>query len=128
MIKHSLNSLPVEITLFINSIHHFFKNSPQRKAKLKNIQIENGWPTLSLKPYIKTRWLSLGDSLKRLILIWESLTALMSSINGSSQGLRNIEDSGSSESDDAKFGDEVTSGKKELQRNGAIVERCFFEA
>jgi len=76
VLKNALKQLPTEIPDFITSIHKHFK-SPQRKALLKKIQRENGMKELYLKNYCKTRWLSLGESLTRLIKIWDSLVIYM---------------------------------------------------
>ena len=76
VLKNSLTVLPPHIMKFILKIHQHFK-SPQRKALLRKIQRENNYKELLLKSYIKTRWLSLGDSLKRLIEIWGSLIHYM---------------------------------------------------
>jgi len=71
-VSNALDCLPEEIMTFITSIHSHFM-SPQRVAFLKKIQYENGKPIKKLKKYVKTRWLSLGISLDRLIEIWDSL-------------------------------------------------------
>lgn len=69
---HSLNSIPDELMNFIDGIHNHFV-SPQRVSYLHNIQSEREFPMLSPKHYVKTRWLSLGESLQRLLIIWDSL-------------------------------------------------------
>jgi len=76
VLTHSLESLPTNIMDFVEKIHNFFI-SPQRIAFLTRLQIENNFIVLSPKHYAKTRWLSLGESLQRLLLIWESLEKLM---------------------------------------------------
>ena len=68
--------LPRNLLNFVGKLHKHFK-SPQRKALLRRIQKENNENQLILKPYIKTRWLSLGDSLERIIEIWGSLVNYM---------------------------------------------------
>ena len=68
VVKASLEEIPQEIKEFISNIHNYF-NSPQRKERLKGIQIKNQLPVLLPKRYVKTRWLSLGDSLERIIQI-----------------------------------------------------------
>ena len=79
VIRHSLELLPDEIRSFISDIHNYF-NSPQRKEKLKAIQKENGYNVLAPMRYVKTRWLSLGDSLTRLVEIWPSLQIYMNTL------------------------------------------------
>jgi len=72
----SLESLPDQVANFVTEIHNHFI-SPQRVAYLHKIQLEKGYSLLSPKHYIKTRWLSLGESLNRLLLIWDSLIDYM---------------------------------------------------
>lgn len=73
-IKNSMKFLPSQILDFISSIHKHFKNSPQRRVAFQKFQMNKGLDPLLLVPYIRTRWLSLGDSLKRLITLWDVLT------------------------------------------------------
>jgi len=73
VLKHSLKSLPDEITQFVENISNHF-SSPQRKAFLKKVQQENEEKILYPKKLAMTRWLSMGDSLKRIIEIWGSLS------------------------------------------------------
>jgi len=68
--------LPEEITKFIKKIHNHFI-SPQRVAYLNNLQLENNFKLLSPKHYVQTRWLSLGQSLERVLEIWDSLVCYM---------------------------------------------------
>ena len=75
-IKHSLDSLPKDITKFIDDLHHHF-SSTQRTAKLLMIQEEMEVPQKGLCYYVSTRWLSLGSSLDRILEIWESLKKYM---------------------------------------------------
>ena len=70
--KHSLEHLPEEIKNFLTEIHTYF-GSPQRRERLKVIQDQHNLPIISLKHYAKTQWLSLGDSLERIVQIWDSL-------------------------------------------------------
>ena len=72
----ALETLPIDITKFIINIHNHFQ-SPQRVAYLNLIQEENGWPVLNLCHYVQTQWLSLGQSLERLLTIWDSVTYYM---------------------------------------------------
>ena len=75
-LSSSLQTLPDDIKDFIDGIHHHFV-SPQRKARLARIQANLGENKLLPKNYIKTRWLSLGESLSRLLKIWGSLIIYM---------------------------------------------------
>jgi len=61
---------------FIKKLHKHF-SWPQRRAYLSKIQRENNFKVISPIHYIETRWLSLGLSLHRIILIWESLIKYM---------------------------------------------------
>ena len=71
-VSNALDCLPEEIMTFVTDLHSHFV-SPQRVALLKKIQNDNQMPIKKLKKYVKTRWLSLGISLDRLIEIWDSL-------------------------------------------------------
>jgi len=52
--------------------------SPQRKNQLIRIQEEKGMQSpLVLEKYVQTRWLSLGQSLERLLMLWDSLQIYM---------------------------------------------------
>jgi len=72
----SFEILPTEIKRFIKKIHNHFI-SPQRIAYLHNLQLDNNFKVLSPKHYVQTRWLSLGQSLERILEIWESLVCYM---------------------------------------------------
>jgi len=75
VLSKSLSLLPKEVQ-FIESISQHFSSS-QREARLLKIQREKGLKVLGNKPYIKTRWLSFGESLTRILEIWESLELYM---------------------------------------------------
>ena len=76
-IRNSLGHLPANLTNFITKIHSHFV-SPQRKNQLIRIQEEKGMQSpLVLKKYVQTRWLSLGQSLERLLMLWDSLQIYM---------------------------------------------------
>ena len=76
----SLDSLPSDTMRFIEKIHSYF-SSPQRVSLLNHIQDEEDLQQYTLCHYVKTRWLSLGSSLKRLLVIWKSLELYMSQSN-----------------------------------------------
>jgi hypothetical protein len=67
------NGVDTRIISFIKNTTFLFSHSPKKSKNLKNLQIQYKLPSLSPKTWIKTRWLSLGDSLKRLLTIWDSL-------------------------------------------------------
>ena len=75
-VKRSLDSLPDELTSFISDIHHYYMY-PQRKNTLKRHQADNGLDVLGLVHHAPTRWLSLSQSLTRLIEIWEAIRIYM---------------------------------------------------
>jgi len=58
------------------SIHTYFTYA-QRQARLEAIQEANGRPVLGLRNYVPTRWMSLGESIERLLCIWNSLKDYM---------------------------------------------------
>jgi len=83
VLQSSLSSLPDEIMDFFEEIHQHF-SSPQKKATFLQIQIDyikekkEREPRFTqevnlLEKYSKTRWLSLGRSLNRLISLWDQL-------------------------------------------------------
>ena len=77
-IRNSLGHLPDILTNFITKIHSHFV-SPQRKQQLIRIQEESGIESpLVLKKYVQTRWLNLGLSLERLLVLWDPLKSYMS--------------------------------------------------
>ena len=78
VLSNSFENLPSEMTKFVEDIHNHF-SSPQRVAYLNNLQKGKNMKVLNLKHYAKTRWLSLGQSLTRLLEIWESLIDYMKS-------------------------------------------------
>jgi len=75
-LQKSLTVLPNNILSFIEDIHNHFV-SPQRKAYLNQLQLDENMKVLCPKNYIKTRWLSMGESLKRILEIWDSLSKYM---------------------------------------------------
>jgi len=76
-IRNSVGQLPQEIMEFITKLHSHFV-SPQRKAQLLRIQEARGdLAGVVLKTYIQTRWLSLGNSLERVMRFWDSLIVYM---------------------------------------------------
>ena len=81
IIKHSLKVLPSNVRSFISNIHNYF-TSPQRRERLKAVQKENNFKILMPLNYVKIRWLSLGNSLSRLIEIWPSLQIYMNTYSG----------------------------------------------
>jgi len=75
-LTQSFENLPEGLMKFITDIHNHF-TSPQRVSFLNKTQKEKNLPVLCPKHYVKTRWLSLGQSIERLINIWESLIEYM---------------------------------------------------
>ena len=77
VVSKSLDFLPPNIMKFIKGIHNHFSYSPQRISKLIRIQINNKLSQLQPIFYVETRWLSLGQSLSRILSIWDSLKIYM---------------------------------------------------
>ena len=77
-LNQALLILPNQLVNFVDSINSHF-SSTQRIAYLNTIQLDNGFKVLNPKRYADTRWLSLGQSLDRLIEIWDSLIVYMNS-------------------------------------------------
>ena len=63
-----MEDLAKKIMGFVTKIHSHLI-SPQRVAMLTRVQKENEKPIKKLKKNIKTRWLSFGISLERLLEI-----------------------------------------------------------
>ena len=74
--SNSFETLPQDLPKFVDNIHSHFA-SLQRVAYLFKVQREGGFKILGLKNFVKTRWLSLGESLERLLIIWDSLIEYM---------------------------------------------------
>lgn len=98
VIRHSLEVLSPGIKNFISDIHNYFC-SPQRRERLKQLQRENNLKVLCPRKYVKTRWLSLGSSLERLLEIWTSLTLYMNTMTGK-KGLSISQSLGEKRNDD----------------------------
>ena len=77
--KHSIKEMPANIEHFIHSVAYDFA-FPKKKALLRKIQEESGYKVLYPKQIAPTRWLSLGESLLRIIQIWDSLIKFYDSI------------------------------------------------
>jgi len=76
VLKNSLSKLTPDIKDFVTKIHSYF-GSPQRQSYLAKLQLDHKLPIKKLKKFVSTRWLSFGESLQRLIDIWESLLIYM---------------------------------------------------
>ena len=74
-VNKSLSNLSEEIKFVEDLSNHF--SSSQRQAKLQRMQKETNFPELSMKKFIKTRWLSLGLTLERILDMWEGLSYYM---------------------------------------------------
>ena len=71
-LEHALKGLPDDFERFIHKIHAYFA-SPQRRLRLKELQIQNELEKLALARFVDSRWLSLGESIDRLLIMWPSL-------------------------------------------------------
>ena len=67
-LRHSFETLPDEIVKFVDEINSYFAYS-QHKAELRRVQEEADMDVQLPKKYVKTRWLSLGQSLQRILRI-----------------------------------------------------------
>lgn len=73
--KKSLKGFPDDVIDIITGISKHFAYSTQKRAQLKELQTKAGTPHLGVLHYIETRWLSMGDSLERILEIWNDLQA-----------------------------------------------------
>ena len=72
--SHSIKVYPDSVINIVKTICSNFNKSSIKAAKLKSIQIEIGFKEpLEILSYVKTRWLSLTDALRRIIKLWEAL-------------------------------------------------------
>ncbi len=71
--KKSLKGFPEDILGIITGISKHFAYSTQKRAQLKELQIKAGRPPLGVLHYVETRWLSMGESLERILEIWTDL-------------------------------------------------------
>jgi len=77
-IRKSLGELPQNLTKFIVKLHAHFSSSQRKKLLIRIQEQQNGISSpLVLKKYVETRWLSLGQTLERLIKLWEPLKTYM---------------------------------------------------
>ena len=82
-ISHSLNNvfkkgldvIPKDILDIIRNICSHFHRSTQRAALLRQIILENGGRPLEIINMVKTRWLSMRDSLERILELWPFLAS-----------------------------------------------------
>ena len=82
VLEKSYKTLSTEIQDFVREIHTHFSSS-QRKSLLQEIQQNMllDSPKALLKNFIDTRWLSMGESIERILYIWDSLQLYMETIN-----------------------------------------------
>jgi len=76
-LSQALEKFPTDVTKFVDQIHSHFAHSPQRISRLINLQKPDNPKPIGLKKYVKTRWLSLGQSLLRILEIWSPLEKYM---------------------------------------------------
>ena len=70
--KDSLKIFPDNIIKIVKAIGSHFNHSNQRKFVLKQMQ-EQSKPALNVLSYTPVRWLSLTESLERILKLWEVL-------------------------------------------------------
>ena len=71
--QKALKAFPENIVKIITQICSHFEYSNQRDALFKDIQIQSGISPLGIISFVPTRWLSLGQSLERILLLWSYL-------------------------------------------------------
>ena len=71
--RKALKAFPENITKIITNICSHFEHSNQREALLKAIQVKQGASPLGILSLVPTRWLSMGLSLERILLLWDHL-------------------------------------------------------
>ena len=72
--KYAVTVFPENIITGIKRINAHFKRSPQKKSILKRIQLSRGRSIfLNVISYTQVRWLSLVESVERIIDIWTDL-------------------------------------------------------
>jgi len=120
---------------FIIRIHNHFV-SPERRATLLRIQAANNQPRLYPKKWIKTRWLSLGETLNRLLKIWNSLTLYMENnlpksykngserTNSPEQGITNPKIKEDKETEEEVEGSEFESEEEDLSLASFNAQDC----
>jgi len=73
ILKKALKAFPESVLNIITGISTHFNYSSQRRACLEEIQIENNLPQLTVLNFVLTRWLSMRETVKRILDIWKSL-------------------------------------------------------
>lgn len=71
--KSSLKIFPDHLVKIVKAIGSHFNHSNQRKFVLKQMQDQKIKPALNVLSYTPVRWLSLTESLERILRLWEIL-------------------------------------------------------
>ena len=71
--EKGLKGFPKSVTELVSAISSHFSYSNQRVAVLKEIQRQNNLTEADVTTYVNTRWLSMRDTLQRILDIWPSL-------------------------------------------------------
>lgn len=71
--KKSTKVIPLKIRNIFHDITTHFSQSTHKRALLRQIQFENNFPQLEILKDCPTRFLSMKDSLTRMLTIWPSL-------------------------------------------------------
>ena len=71
--EKALKAIPTDILTMIDNITSHFNYSSQHGALLREIQEKNNLNKLSVLDFGRTRWLSLRNTVERLLNIWPSL-------------------------------------------------------
>ena len=75
--KKSYEKLEIDIDSFLRDIIHYFKNSTVNAAKFKEFQIALDITHQNILGFVKTRWLELFHSIKRINDKWDVLSHYM---------------------------------------------------
>lgn len=80
--KHSIDIFPKRIVDMVKEVSSHFKRSNQRRVILKKyLEKNNIDPDLTVLTYTQTRWLSLTESLKRILRLWNALKEYFNDYN-----------------------------------------------
>lgn len=79
--KKSYAKLEIDIDSFLRDIIHYFRNSTVNSAKFKEFQKALDVTPLNILGIVKTRWLELYNSIKRILDLWDVLKQYMKGNN-----------------------------------------------
>ena len=71
--KAGLKEIPDETLKIVNKICSHFSRSPQKRAKLNDIQAKAGSQPLQILRYVDHRWLSMRECIECILRLWDHL-------------------------------------------------------